>query len=540
MTSSDVTALILAGGELSTKRLGPASPQHNHPLLLPAGSGLAIDVIAAFYEQMCPLCSVLAVVDQPLPESVPLRNQAPFSVYEIAPQANILGSIRASLMAVKTNWVIINPITTLPSDFCQLCIQIKIGDTCLIREDWSSVHQQKSGLWMFEHRDDLPSLKLSHPFTGILTANTECLIKLVNNLPSYANNDLIYLAEALYKQHNAEILKTPWHDLGHRSTHAASRRSRLPSRAFNQLTHCKKRDVIVKKSNDQERLHSEKKYLEALPLSLRRHFPTILPSEEHEANALVMEAIPFPSLAELYLHWDIGPNSWVSILERLYNIQNEFCAAQATQIGSSDWLFSNKLQSRWQELIAAGSNPDCWWMRELCINGQWFPTLCEQIETLIIHLTPLEENAALGLIHGDFCFNNILCDPLYTAIRLIDPRGERAPSGNWSRGTGDRRYDLAKLFHSIGGHYDAIVNNLFQVKWNSSEELEIQIYIPTNQLFLEKTFEQLFLSEDCSMKELQLLTASLFFSMLPLHQEDPDRVIALAHRGMLMLQSATN
>ncbi|MDA9638946.1 hypothetical protein N9S87_00505 [Synechococcus sp. AH-779-G23] len=540
MKTHDITILVLAGGELASKRLGPAKPQHNHPLLLPAGSSLAIDTIAAFYKRADPKFSIVAVVDQLLPLAVHLRNSGHFSIYQIEAQPHILGSIKASLKTVKTDWVIINPITTLPTGFIEFKCEIRAGKTRLIRENWSSLHQDTCGQWLFEHRDDRVSNQPTHPFTGILTAPTKSLIEVVEGLPDYASNDLIYVAEALHRQNHAVIVKTPWHDLGHRSTHAASRRSRLPSRAFNQLTYCKKRDVIIKQSSDQKRLHAEKSYLEALPIQLRRYFPTVLPGEEWESTALVMEAIPFPSLAELHLHWDLGPNTWVSILERLYDIQQDFCSAQPTQIGNSDWLFSTKLQSRWQDLIAEGSNQDCWWQRELRINGQWFPALHSQLETLITQLIHLEGNAELGLIHGDFCFNNILCDPLYTAIRLIDPRGERAPYVNLPRGTGDRRYDLAKLFHSISGHYDAIVNNLFQVQWHSSQEIEIQVYVPTHQPFLQKEFEKIFLTADFSLRELQLLTASLFFSMLPLHQEDQDRVIALAHRGMLMLQSATH
>jgi F-type H+-transporting ATPase subunit b len=53
----------------------------------------------------------------------------------------------------------------------------------------------------------------------------------------------------------------------------------------------------------------------------------------------------------------------------------------------------------------------------------------QQVAELLVALAPLEEHSQLQLIHGDFCFNNILCDPLYTAIRLIDPRGEAAPGG---------------------------------------------------------------------------------------------------------------
>ena len=51
MTTPELTVLVLAGGDLQNKRLGPAPPQHHHPMLLPAGSGLAVDAILRFYRQ---------------------------------------------------------------------------------------------------------------------------------------------------------------------------------------------------------------------------------------------------------------------------------------------------------------------------------------------------------------------------------------------------------------------------------------------------------------------------------------------------------
>ena len=93
-----------------------------------------------------------------------------------------------------------------------------------------------------------------------------------------------------------------------------------------------------------------------------------------------------------------------------------------------------------------------------------------------------------------------------------------------------------KLFHSIGGHYDSIVNNLFKVKWTSSNHLELEIYTPNHQPFLAELFKEILMPPGFSKNELNALTASLFFSMLPLHSEDLDRQIALAVSGMILLK----
>ena len=541
MTTPELTVLVLAGGDLQSKRLGPAPPQHHHPLLLPAGSGLAIDAIRRFYRESPQTIKLHVLVDQPPPPTVPMQHGAAMGIQAIPPQAAILGSLKAGLATIETPWVLINPITTLPSKPPELASQIQVGDQPLIRENWSALRQSSCGSWIFEHKADPPSLLPSLPFTGILIARTAQLIQLVDGLPQSASQDLLHVAEALHRQTGATVVLTPWHDLGHRTTHAASRRSRLPSRAFNQLSHCRQRDVIVKRSSDQARLIAERTYLQALPPSLRRHFPALLPGHPGEERALVMEALPFPSLAELHLHWDLGPNTWLAILERLAAIQADFAAAMPRQSGASGWLYGAKLAERWQQFVTSDHGRDAeapWWLRELWINGHWFAPLEQQVSELLAALAPLEACSQLQLIHGDFCFNNILCDPLYTAIRLIDPRGEPAPGVALAPGYGDSRYDLVKLFHSIDGHYDAIVNNLFALQWCNAKQLELQIYVPSHQPLLSDAFQEMLRPAELSQRHLNLLTASLFFSMLPLHGEDPERQLALAASGMLLLERA--
>ena len=536
-----LTVLVLAGGTLAGKALGPAPALHLHPLLLPAGSGLAIDQIQRHYSAGALPVELKVVVDEPPPTAVPLRGLAPGQLLCVPPQPHILGSLRAALTAVATPWVLVNPITTLPARPAELTCQIQVGEQPLVRENWAALRPLPDGGWAFEGKEDPASSEPAAPFTGILSAPTAVLVALAASLPEASASDLLALAQALVEQAGATVVSTPWHDLGHRTTHAASRRSRLPSRAFNRLHHCRRRDVIVKRSSDQARLSAERRYLEALPPPLRRHFPALLPGRPGEEDALVMEAVPFPTLAELHLHWELGPNTWVAILERLAAIQAEFATAAPARNGSSRWLYGAKLKARWQHFEASPQVPAAagrWWQRELCINGRWFPPLTQQVEALLQALEPLEQTSRLHWIHGDFCFNNILCDPLYTAIRLIDPRGEPAPGGQLPPGYGDSRYDLVKLFHSIGGNYDAIVNNLFQLRWQADAQVELALYSPPHQAFLAQTFDAGLRPAECSLQALQLLTCSLFFSMLPLHQEDTERQLALAVSGMLMLASA--
>ena len=533
--SPHLTILVLAGGDFKGKRLGPTPPLCSHPLLLPAGSGLAIDLIRRFYEKSHIPSIFKAVVDDSPPASVPLRSIKQEELINIAPQAHIIGTLRKALERVKTPWVLINPITTLPSRLPELVTQVMVGEQELIREDWSSIRSEPNGSLRYEDKKKSYSNKPSAPFTGILCAPTDILLKLAWAIPNSQTDDLISIAKALGKHTETSIVKTQWHDLGHLATHATSRRSNFASREFNNVRYCLERDVIIKSSTDLVRLNSERDYLEKLPQSLRRHFPALIPSQPEEASALVMEAIPFPSLAELHLHWNLGPNMWAAILSRLKNIQLDFTQAGPSKTGNSSWLYSTKLAKRWAQFTASQADNQ-WWQKEINVNGVWYSPLRQQVDELTKDLTPLEMNSQLQLIHGDFCFNNILCDPLYSAIRLIDPRGEAAPGNTFPPGYGDSRYDLVKLYHSIGGKYDSIVNNLFKVKWTNSNHIELEIYTPNHQLFLVNLFKEIIMPPGFCKNELNALTASLFFSMLPLHSEDLDRQIALAVSGMILLK----
>ena len=111
----------------------------------------------------------------------------------------------------------------------------------------------------------------------------------------------------------------PWHDLGHRSTYARSRRDHIVSRSHNRVQYDVNADLIRKSSVDHQRLQAEGNYLQNLPPRLQRYFPAVLHCDLK--TGLELEYIPYPSLAELFLHWRAGASGWTSILHRLERIR---------------------------------------------------------------------------------------------------------------------------------------------------------------------------------------------------------------------------
>ena len=85
--------------------------------------------------------------------------------------------------------------------------------------------------------------------------------------------------------------------------------------------------------------------------------------------------------------------------------------------------------------------------------------------SIILNKSKIYNNPEFSIIHGDFCFSNILFDRKNTSIRLIDPRGSFGEFDIY----GDPNYDLCKLSHSIEGDYDFFINGLFDFHINDYE-----------------------------------------------------------------------
>jgi len=109
---------------------------------------------------------------------------------------------------------------------------------------------------------------------------------------------------------------------------------------------------------------------------------------------------------------------------------------------------------------------------------------------------------SLGVIHGDLVFSNIfLCD--HQLIKFIDMRGR---VDDVETIFGDVFYDYAKIYQSLWG-YDFILN-----------DCEInEMYLRQLREFFEMAFVDRFSA--AQLEELRYITASLLFSLIPLHTD---------------------
>lgn len=569
-TASDAntTALVLAGGSLAGKNIGPTQPLNLDPAALADGSGLALDHIVNRLLSQNLIGPIQVVVDAPKPHDRPWRYQRQWQWLPIPPQTSILASLEAALHAVSTPQVLVHPITTLPPDQLPHGCWIGVSDKTLLQEDWSAVSEpasRKPRFWPKQHAGN--DLNARHAFTGLIAAPTallqELLSKRWNNKDwnEIHDHDLLNLAELLWLQGNASLKLIPWLDLGHRATASQRRLHRLTSRGFNSVTYCPAGDLIRKCSNHDNRLNQEAAYYQALPHALQRFFPACVMADADTTRTqakriLELEYVPFPSLAEHFLHWRIGANAWQQLFRRLDTVLDALAQAPESQpfpVASPSWLYSNKLRHRLAELEAAPPelpHPYSWapwwtqpWCLEIvgsgaskCQKPLHLPAPMQAASTLLQHLVQLESPQTLQRIHGDLCFNNILAEPLSGSIRLIDPRGERPKGAHWPVGYGDSRYDLVKLLHSGRYLYDAVVNDRFELDLPHLGHLRLHLDVPSHYREVNQAMDEQILKGKLSRDEERLLTASLFFSMLPLHREDGERCLVFTAIGQMILQ----
>jgi hypothetical protein len=113
-------------------------------------------------------------------------------------------------------------------------------------------------------------------------------------------------------------------------------------------------------------------------------------------------------------------------------------------------------------------------------------------------------------------------------VKLIDPRGEFGDLGIYD----DYRYDLAKLIHSVNGHYEFIINDRFSVE-ETDDGIDYTIHRSEKHRERERLFNSLLESRyPNEIKNLASMESLLWLSMVPLHSDSPKRQLVMLAQGI--------
>ena len=265
------------------------------------------------------------------------------------------------------------------------------------------------------------------------------------------------------------VESTEWLDFGHVNTYYRSKARFTTQRAFNELTI--NSEWIEKSSSKNTKIAAEANWFAKLPFELRGYTPQFMGASEQDGKVSYrLEFLHLTALNELFVFSKLPSHIWVQILSNCI----EFLSAckqhprlDNSKTNSLDLLFSTKTYERLNEYCD---------QKNISLEDEWLFNLENPVSLKTI-LLDSEANLPPSskvdtILHGDFCFSNILYDFRAGKIKTIDPRG-MTPDRAFTL-YGDINYDLAKLSHSILGLYDWIIAGYYSV---DIKEKHIQLTI---------------------------------------------------------------
>jgi hypothetical protein len=326
--------------------------------------------------------------------------------------------------------------------------------------------------------------------------------------------------------------KWPLFDLRDHSSFMKLVTSNFDTRHFNSIDY-EDEFTIVKRSKDVEKLRAEYDFHEHVPTSIRHYF--VQPhgfAEDNNVASYKMERLLFPDMATQWIHGGLSVEDLRALMDRLsayLGARPRRLVDRADGQALADKMFLDKVRARIAALKEQpkGAEVDAF----LRVAHGGIDAVFERYERLYLANKSRMACSELAFTHGDLCFSNILFDRKTRLVRFIDPRGV-AEGGD---GFGHPLYDLAKLSHSILGHYDFINNGLFGVVVSEDLALELVLDRVDPLSCHQSVFLALLAREGWDVSVVRLAEASLFLSMLPLHMDLPRKVLALALRGIAIL-----
>lgn len=338
-----------------------------------------------------------------------------------------------------------------------------------------------------------------------------------------ARGDL-FLALTLHASDAFLEAMTPerWLDFGRVKTFFRSRRIVSTSRAFNSLelgpVQVRKRSATAP-----AKLKAEARWLREAPPAVAPFCARLLnEGEDGEGYFYDTEYEYMPTLAELYVFGRLDPASWSRILSACSCFIN--AAVGAAEPAAGEGMLRRLVAEKTTERLEAfARSADIDLDADNKLNGAPAPSLRRCLDSVCARLSDVGD--APAVMHGDFCFSNILYNFRTDRIRLIDPRA-LTERGEFSL-FGDVRYDLAKFMHSVTGRYDLIIAGHFCGGRTGANAFELEFPDDAGRQRLERAARGISMGGVRLDSEVVTATmASLFLSMAPLHADRPDRQAA--------------
>ena len=355
-------------------------------------------------------------------------------------------------------------------------------------------------------------------------------------------NTFYYALQEYSKKYSMKaVLTNNWFDIGHEDKYYNSKLE-VRAREFNHISIDKNRGILRKTSDDKDKFIGEIKWYLKLPSDVEYVRPRIFDYSTSYVNPYVsMEYYEYHTVHELFLYGDLTLQQWVDVFNRIRFVCDDF-KRYTVKDGSIqhalEEMYLTKTLQRFERMKKENIF-STFFEEPIEVNGEKYLPL-NDISAVLEKVIPkmLYEVDTFNIIHGDLCFANIMVDTNLSFIKVIDPRGKFGTYDIY----GDFRYELAKLFHSVDGKYDFIIKDLFDVNFDYKRaRIDYCIQDQKRDFDLYKVFIDTFKAEiGNSLKQIEMIEALLFLSMIPLHSESIKHQMVMLGTGLEILNRVVN
>lgn len=278
---------------------------------------------------------------------------------------------------------------------------------------------------------------------------------------------------------------------------------------------------VAKTCTWKEKGLAEVGFFRSVPEALRSYYPKVLSSTLTEKDFVyVMTHLRRFDLGRLCLEGTLSDEDWTVFYGGL---SRYFERLTTSPVGATEVrerlrkLFIHKLLDRYEALKQFPGFHELE-SRFLAAVGVSFESRIKELVDRLEKIIGESETEELVFSHGDMSFCNILYDVETREIGLVDPRGKDPVEGCFQ----PIEYDLAKLSHSALGSYEAIV--MGQEVFPSEERVQARFLEFVNRFRVP-------------LNHLRSYEASLFWSLLPLHLDDPSHLLDFMRAGERAFQA---
>lgn len=282
--------------------------------------------------------------------------------------------------------------------------------------------------------------------------------------------------------------------------------------------------TLVKSSTNKRKIKAEYTYYHLLPDDMKIWY--VLPfdyQEEEDKASYTMQRLHMTDLAIQWVHGSFDEAEFRQLMKLYFHFfadRHEKTVSAEEYRKLADALYMDKVEQRIHKLKTL---PEYEAMAKFLSAG----TEDGSLDVILEHYVALKERVEARLEypcksvigHGDPCFANALYNRSTRTLKFIDPKGALTEEELWT----NPYYDLAKLSHSICGMYDFFNNGLYSIEVNSNFQCQLNLDFDNKRY--KEIFREALEQNGYDYWTVRLYEASLFLSMLPLHIDNPHKVL---------------